>query len=88
MTVLEQVRAIALLLPEAEERVTGDMVEFLVDGVRFASVADDAVVRVREAAGETAITIDDGTDWALVEDRIARSWELSAPRRLLEAGGR
>lgn len=27
-------------------------------------------------------------DWALVEDRIARSWELAAPRRLLEAGGR
>lgn len=27
-------------------------------------------------------------DWPLVEDRIARSWELAAPRRLLEAGGR
>lgn len=27
-------------------------------------------------------------DWSLVEDRIARSWELAAPRRLLEAGGR
>ena len=27
-------------------------------------------------------------DWALVDDRIARSWELAAPRRLLEAGGR
>ena len=27
-------------------------------------------------------------DWTLVEDRIARSWELAAPRRLLEAGGR
>ena len=25
---------------------------------------------------------------ALVEDRIARSWELAAPARLLEAGGR
>lgn len=30
----------------------------------------------------------DDTDWAHVEDRIARSWELAAPRRLLEAGGR
>ena len=27
-------------------------------------------------------------DWAHVADRIARSWELAAPRRLLEAGGR
>lgn len=30
----------------------------------------------------------DGVDWALVADRIAASWELAAPRRLLEAGGR
>ena len=28
------------------------------------------------------------TDWNHVEDRIARSWELAAPVRLLEAGGR
>jgi phosphoribosylglycinamide formyltransferase-1/phosphoribosylamine--glycine ligase/phosphoribosylglycinamide formyltransferase/phosphoribosylformylglycinamidine cyclo-ligase len=27
-------------------------------------------------------------DWPLVEDRVARSWELAAPARLLEAGGR
>lgn len=27
-------------------------------------------------------------DWTHVGDRIARSWELAAPRRLLEAGGR
>lgn len=27
-------------------------------------------------------------DWTLVGDRIARSWELAAPPRLLEAGGR
>lgn len=30
----------------------------------------------------------DDVDWDLVEDRIAASWELAAPRRLLEAGGR
>ena len=30
----------------------------------------------------------DETDWTHVGDRIARSWELAAPRRLLEAGGR
>lgn len=28
------------------------------------------------------------TDWDRVADRIAQSWELAAPRRLLEAGGR
>ena len=27
-------------------------------------------------------------DWDHVSDRIAASWELAAPRRLLEAGGR
>ena len=30
----------------------------------------------------------DDVDWDRVGDRIARSWELVAPRRLLEAGGR
>ena len=30
----------------------------------------------------------DGMDWDHVADRIAESWELAAPRRLLEAGGR
>ena len=30
----------------------------------------------------------DGVDWSHVADRIAESWELAAPRRLLEAGGR
>ena len=28
------------------------------------------------------------TDWSHVGDRIAQSWDLAAPRRLLEAGGR
>ena len=28
------------------------------------------------------------TDWDRIDDRIAISWELVAPRRLLEAGGR
>ena len=28
------------------------------------------------------------TDWERIGDRVARSWELVAPRRLLEAGGR
>jgi hypothetical protein len=30
----------------------------------------------------------DGIDWDQVADRIAESWELAAPKRLLEAGGR
>jgi hypothetical protein len=30
----------------------------------------------------------DTVDWDHVADRIAESWELAAPRRLLEAGGR
>jgi hypothetical protein len=30
----------------------------------------------------------DSVDWDHVADRIAVSWELAAPRRLLEAGGR
>ncbi|QDZ07555.1 MmcQ/YjbR family DNA-binding protein [Sphingomonas panacisoli] len=30
----------------------------------------------------------DATDWDRIEDRIAISWEMVAPRRLLEAGGR
>lgn len=28
------------------------------------------------------------TDWDYVGDRVAMSWEMVAPRRLLEAGGR
>ena len=30
----------------------------------------------------------DAVDWGHVGDRIAASWELAAPRSLLEAGGR
>jgi hypothetical protein len=30
----------------------------------------------------------DKVDWDQVADRLAASWELAAPRRLLEAGGR
>lgn len=40
-------------------------------------------------AGWVAIDLGgEDTDWARVEDRIARSWELAAPARMLEAGGR
>ncbi len=39
-------------------------------------------------SGWVGVNLAGDPDWALVEDRIARSWELAAPRRLLEAGGR
>jgi hypothetical protein len=32
--------------------------------------------------------VGENVDWDHVADRIAASWELAAPRRLLEAGGR
>jgi len=39
--------------------------------------------------GWVALRLDrSDTDWDRVADRIAQSWELVAPRRLLEAGGR
>lgn len=40
-------------------------------------------------SGWVGIDLAAGTlDWDQVGDRIARSWELAAPRGLLEAGGR
>jgi len=39
-------------------------------------------------SGWVGVTLAGDPDWTLIEDRIARSWELAAPRRLLEAGGR
>ncbi len=39
-------------------------------------------------SGWVSIDLGGDPDWPLVEDRIARSWELAAPTRLLEAGGR
>mgnify|MGYP004501969329 CR=1 FL=1 len=41
------------------------------------------------ASGWVGIRLDgDAADWDLVADRVATSWELVAPSRLLEAGGR
>jgi hypothetical protein len=40
-------------------------------------------------AGWISVNLGGGNiDWDHVADRIAASWELAAPRRLLEAGGR
>jgi hypothetical protein len=84
---LSRVRAIALLLPEAEERVSGNDTGFFVADTRFAQLAG-AQLLVLGDAGDQAIELGDGADWTLIEDRIARGWELAAPEGLLEAGGR
>lgn len=40
-------------------------------------------------SGWIAMRLDrDDTDWDRVGDRIAQSWEMVAPRRMLEVGGR
>jgi len=40
-------------------------------------------------SGWVSINLKGGSvDWDHVADRLAQSWELAAPRRLLEAGGR
>jgi hypothetical protein len=115
---LAQVRAIALELPEAEERPSHGQPTFFVAGRQFAQFRHDhhgdgrtivAVKTADEEEGPNLIEIapetysrvayfgvdwvgiaigQPETDWDLVGDRIARSWELAAPRRLLEAGGR
>lgn len=115
---LDRVRAVALQLPEAEERLSHGQPTFFVAGKQFAQVRLNhhgdglEVVCVRTSgtdeqamlieadpatysrpaylgpAGWVSVNIGDGADWDLVEDRIARSWELAAPARLLEAGGR
>lgn len=117
-TPLHEVRRIALLLPEAEERPSHGQPTFFVAGKQFAQFRDDhhgnglTVVCVKTSgadeqamliemapdtyrlpaylgpSGWVSMDLSGDVDWALVEDRIARSWELAAPRRLLEAGGR
>ena len=54
------------------------------------AAAPDVYSPASDFGSDAWIAIDLGCepDWALVEDRIARSWELTAPARLLEAGGR
>ncbi len=116
---LAQVGALALELPETEERVSHGQPTFFVAGKQFAQyrhnhhgdartvvcirtsgldeqemwIAADPATFSRPAylgpAGWVAVNLAGAqVDWALVADRIAASWELAAPRRLLEAGGR
>jgi phosphoribosylglycinamide formyltransferase-1 len=86
MSPLDRVRDVALTLPETEEQ--GDGAAFLVAGEPFVRCGQDGVTVRGEDAGWTVIDLGGDVDWALVEDRIARSWELTAPADLLEAGGR
>ena len=115
---LEQVRAIALELPETSERVSHGQPTFFVAGKMFAQFrhghhgVEETIVAVKtsepeegpmliEAAPElysrvayfgvnwVGLAVGHGdTDWDHVGDRIARSWELAAPAKLLELGGR
>jgi hypothetical protein len=116
---LEKLRAIALALPEADEKLShGTPAFFITKGKMFAYFTHDhgdgitaALVKtsgLEEQAmliemepdlyyrppyigpsGWVGIHLDrPDTDWDRVADRVAISWELVAPRRLLEAGGR
>lgn len=114
---LEQVRALALALPETEERPSHGQPTFFVAGKMFAQFRHDhhgdgrTIVAVKTTGVEESamlieadpdlysrvayfrrewvgLNLGGDTDWDHVGDRIARSWELAAPRMLLEAGGR
>ena len=50
--------------------------------------APDIYARPAYLPSWISINLAGDVDWDGVGDRIAQSWELAAPRRLLEAGGR
>lgn len=79
-----RVRQLALQLPGAHEADGA----FTVEGERFAQLDGDRLSVRTDAEGWEDIDLAAEADWALVEDRIAHSWELVAPAGLLEAGGR
>ena len=85
---LGRVRAVASLLPEVSERDVDGTAEFAVAGEAFVQVPPAAALRIRAEDGWQEVALNGDTDWTLVEDAVARGWELSAPRGLLEAGGR
>jgi hypothetical protein len=113
---LEQLRAIALALPDSAEKLSHGMPAFFIEkGRMFAYFwhhhhGDDVTAAIVKTSGveEQAMLIEmapdlyyrppyfgpsgwvgihldrPDTDW----DRVGVSWELVAPRRLLEMGGR
>ncbi|WP_343525243.1 hypothetical protein [Sphingomonas sp.] len=91
---LSRIRDVALLLPGSSEKSEAGETQFLVEGEPFVRVnGTGTVVQLCMADADTAphwsaIALAPDVDWAMIEDRIARSWELVAPTELLEAGGR
>lgn len=117
---LARVRALALALPAAAEKLSHGSPGFYIEKGRFFAYFwhnhhsdGETVCIVKTSGGEeqqqliemdpdcyfsppylgpsgwVAMRLDrEDTDWDRVGDRIAASWELVAPRRLLEAGGR
>jgi hypothetical protein len=117
---LDKLRAAALALPEADEKLSHGMPAFFIQkGKMFAYFwhhhhGDGVTAAIVKTSGpeEQAMLIEmepdlyyrppyfgpsgwvgmhldrPDTDWDRVADRVAISWELVAPRRLLEAGGR
>ncbi|WP_174292965.1 MmcQ/YjbR family DNA-binding protein [Sphingomonas bacterium] len=85
---LDRIRAAALALPEAEEALDDRATVFQVDGRPFAKLSSTMlhVLAIKEVFDDIDLAGD--PDWTTVEDQIALGWELAAPRRLLEAGGR
>ena len=116
---LAKLRALALALPQSEERLSHGQPTFFVAGKQFAQFRDnhhgDGVTGVcvkTSGTDEQAMLIEAepelysrpaylgpsgwvsinlapaDTDWDHVADRLERSWELAAPRRLVETGQR
>lgn len=84
-----RLRDIALLLPGTEERNDEGKTAFTVEGAAFLRLDQaEPAFSVRTADGWDTVDLSTNTDWTMIEDRIARSWELTAPAELLEAGGR
>ncbi len=91
---LSRIRDIAMLLPGTTEQGGEGEIRFLVEGSPFLRVSGTSSAMHLCVADEgqephwSEVTLSADSDWTLVEDRIARSWELIAPTELLEAGGR
>jgi phosphoribosylglycinamide formyltransferase-1 len=85
---LARVRSLALRLPETSESNDDGRPSFTVGDAPFARMTGDAAVEVRGEGGWRTLPLTGDIDWTLVDDAIARGWELTAPAALLEAGGR
>ncbi|WP_428968016.1 MmcQ/YjbR family DNA-binding protein [Sphingomonas sp. Xoc002] len=91
---LSRIRDIALLLPDTTEQAGDGETRFLVEGAPFLRVSGTSSAIHLCVADEgqephwSDVVLQTDSDWTLIEDRIARSWELVAPTELLEAGGR